>query len=177
MRVVDRRTRVTRRDFLLTGSAATLVVGAASIACPTGSWAVEVKALKPETMRTLVQVSRDIFPHDQIDDRYYVIALEGTDKAAARDEDARLLIESGVVGLDKEARAIRGKPYIEIPEEEGRVMLLNAIQDGEFFQKIRSDLITGLYNNDKLWLKFGYEGESASKGGYLDRGFDDVDWV
>ena len=115
--------------------------------------------------------------HHQIDDRYYVIALEGTDKAAARDEDVRLLIESGVAGLDKEARAIRGKSYIEIPEEESRVMLLNAIQDGEFFQKIRGNLITGLYNNPNLWLKFGYEGESASKGGYLNRGFDDVDWV
>lgn len=177
MRVIDRRARVTRRDFLLSGSATTLVVGAASIACPTGAWSVEVKTLRPETMKTLVQVSRDIFPHDRIADSYYAIALTGTDEAAGKDEKVRVMIEEGVAGLDIEARAITGMPYVEIPQEENRVLLLDAIQNGEFFQKIRGDLITGLYNNPKLWLKFGYEGESASKGGYLERGFDDVDWV
>ncbi len=50
-------------------------------------------------------------------------------------------------------------------------------QNGPFFQKVRSSLITGLYNNKELWPFFGYEGESASKGGYINRGFNDLDWV
>ena len=46
-----------------------------------------------------------------------------------------------------------------------------------FFQKVRSGLITGIYNNKEVWPVFGYEGESASKGGYINRGFNDLDWL
>jgi hypothetical protein len=28
-----------------------------------------------------------------------------------------------------------------------------------------------------VWPAFGYEGESASKGGYISRGFDDITWL
>jgi len=29
----------------------------------------------------------------------------------------------------------------------------------------------------EVWSAFGYEGESASKGGYMSRGFDDITWL
>ena len=38
-------------------------------------------------------------------------------------------------------------------------------------------LVTGLYNQKEVWPLFGYEGESFSQGGYIDRGFDDIDWL
>ena len=46
-----------------------------------------------------------------------------------------------------------------------------------FFQKVRGSLVTGIYNNPEVWAILGYEGESASKGGYINRGFDDIDWL
>ena len=46
-----------------------------------------------------------------------------------------------------------------------------------FFQTVRSGLVTGLYNNKALWPLFGYEGSSWQKGGYVDRGFADIDWL
>jgi hypothetical protein len=42
---------------------------------------------------------------------------------------------------------------------------------------VQGDLVVGLYNNQEVWPKFGYEGESASKGGYMNRGFNDIDWL
>jgi hypothetical protein len=42
---------------------------------------------------------------------------------------------------------------------------------------VRGNLVTGIYNNKEVWPLFGYEGESASKGGYIHRGFDDVAWL
>jgi hypothetical protein len=42
---------------------------------------------------------------------------------------------------------------------------------------MRGNLITGLYNNKDVWPLVGYEGESYSKGGYIQRGFDDITWV
>ncbi len=42
---------------------------------------------------------------------------------------------------------------------------------------MRANLIVGLYNQKELWPIFGYEGASFDKGGYLERGFDDIDWL
>ena len=57
------------------------------------------------------------------------------------------------------------------------VALLRTIDSGPFFQKVRGDLVTGIYNNPEVWPLFGYEGESYSKGGYIERGFDDIEWL
>ena len=35
----------------------------------------------------------------------------------------------------------------------------------------------GLYNQPEVWTILGYEGESASKGGYINRGFNDIAWL
>ena len=50
-------------------------------------------------------------------------------------------------------------------------------QDAGFFGAVRGSLVTGIYNNQEIWKQFGYEGESASLGGYIERGFNDVDWL
>ena len=42
---------------------------------------------------------------------------------------------------------------------------------------MRSTLVVSLYNQKDLWAKFGYEGSSADKGGYINRGFSDIDWL
>ena len=46
-----------------------------------------------------------------------------------------------------------------------------------FFQKVRGDLVVSLYNQKEVWPKFGYEGSSAEHGGYIKRGFADIDWL
>jgi hypothetical protein len=38
-------------------------------------------------------------------------------------------------------------------------------------------MITGIYNNPDVWKILGYEGASAHLGGYLKRGFDDINWL
>ena len=44
-------------------------------------------------------------------------------------------------------------------------------------QAVRGDLVVSFYNQKELWPHFGYEGESYSKGGYIARGFDDIEWL
>jgi len=51
------------------------------------------------------------------------------------------------------------------------------MEDSAFSQKVRSTLVTGIYNNRDVWLELGYEGPSAEKGGYITRGFDDINWL
>jgi hypothetical protein len=180
MREIDRRTKVSRRLFLRSTAAgmpaAALAAAGASISA-TAAWAQDAKALQPRTMATLVLMARDIYPHDHIADTYYIQAVAPWDGKAAADSAVKTLLEDGVALLNGTAQAKCGAAYLDVPWEEQRVAVLQAIEPTPFFQKIKGDLIVSFYNNHDLWPKFGYEGSSADKGGYIHRGFSDIDWL
>lgn len=165
---------LTRRDLLkqTTVASASVLVGAGFIAAPNAAWAVETNVLTPETMATLVQMARDIYPHDQVGDEYYVAAVKGYDTEAAAEG-----IEAGIAALNAAAHGKGHASYLAMGWERDRVDVLRAMEDSPFFQQIRGGLVTGLYNQKAVWPIFGYEGESFSKGGYIDRGFDDINWI
>jgi len=178
MRVLDKREAVSRRDFLAgsgkTALGAAMVCGAGTLMVPTAGWGMELKALKPETMATMIQIARDVYPHDRVADKYYAKAMRAHDDAAAGDADTLTMLEDGVADLNQRAG---GGGYLGTGWEADRVALLRDIEDSGFFQAIRGSLVVGLYNQKALWPLFGYEGASAAKGGYIERGFDDIDWV
>lgn len=170
---------MSRRELLKRGTAlgATFVVGAGFLAHADDAWAVELKALSPETMATVIQVARDTYPHDRVADRYYATAVKGHDDKAAEDADHKALIEGGVNTLNTMAVAAGATSYLAMGWEIDRVALLRQIENSPFFQAIRGGLVVSLYNQKEVWPIFGYEGESFSKGGYLERGFDDITWL
>lgn len=179
MREVDRRSRYDRRVFL---KGAATAVPVAAVATSTGlsitdAWADDATTLTPATMKTLVKIARDIYPHDSLADSYYITAIKPWDEKAAKDPAVKTLLTDGVSRLDQNARDRHKVAYAEVPWETDRVVLLQAIEQGEFFQKLRSDLIASLYNQKEVWPKFGYEGSSAEYGGYINRGFADIDWL
>ena len=148
------------------------MVGAGFVTSQDAAWATEVVALTPETMATLVQMARDIYPHDHVPTEFYVIAVKGYDTAEAAAE-----IEAGVTALNAAAQGQGHASYLAMGWERDRVAVLRGMEQSAFFQKIRGGLVTGLYNQKAVWPLFGYEGESFSQGGYIDRGFDDIAWL
>ena len=170
---------MTRRELLKRGTAlgTAFVAGAGFLAHAKDAWAMELKTLSPETMAALIQMARDVYPHDRIADQYYAIAVKGHDDKAAEDAAHKALIEDGIADLDKRAQAAGNPSYLGTGWEVDRVALLRQIESGGFFQAIRGGLIVGLYNQKEVWPIFGYEGESFSKGGYIERGFDDISWL
>ena len=164
------QTILSRRELLACslGVAGAFTLGGSFIAAADAAWALEVNHLKPRTMATLVQMARDIYPHDRIGDERYAIAVKGHDSA-----EQAPAVEAGVAMLD----GMSGGGYLDIGWEADRVGVLRRMQDTEFFQAVRGGLVTGLYNQQEVWPVFGYEGESFSKGGYIDRGFDDINWL
>ena len=181
MRQLDKRSRLTRRRFLQTTSVTAVGVGALATGTvlidPRGAWAMTLTTLSPETAKTLVQAARDIYPHDRLGEAFYAKAIEPYDAAAAKDASLKDLLTNGAADLDKQAAAKGAKSYADLPNEADRVAILKSVQGTPFFQKVRGDLITGIYNQPEVWAKFGYEGPSAPKGGYLHRGFNDLDWL
>ena len=167
-----------RRLFLKRSSeiafAAAVAVNAGALICASEAWGLEVKGLQPETMKTLILMSRDIYPHDRIADRYYAIAAKPFDEKAAADPAQKEMFEKGVADLN--AMAGPGG-YAGLGWEADRVALLHKISTTPMFEAVRSTLVVSLYNQQEIWPIFGYEGESYSKGGYIHRGFDDLDWL
>ncbi len=108
MRVLDKRVKLSRRGVLGAGSASLVVMSIASSGMIVGAdsaWAAMAKAVKPESFATLVQMARDIYPHDRLADKYYAKVIEGLDGAAAKSEDDKTLLEAGVADLNKAAQA------------------------------------------------------------------------
>lgn len=165
---------LTRRALLSRAAAAgTLAVaGSGFIAAPDAAWAVEVTAISEHEMATLLQMARDIYPHDRVADRYYAVAVRGYDS-----EDQKAAVAEGIAALDAAAREAGFETYLAAGWESERVAILRAIEETPFFQTVRGGLVTGLYNQKEIWPIFGYEGESYSLGGYIDRGFNDIDWL
>jgi len=161
---------MTRRELLAHSLVvgASFVIGAGFVASPNAAWAVEANHLNAKTMAKLIQLARDIYPHDKISDEFYVTAIKGYDSKEQAD-----IIEAGIADLDNKA----GGDYLSLGWEQQRVAVLRQIEDTPFFQTIRGGLVTGLYNQKAVWPIFGYEGESYSKGGYINRGFNDINWL
>ena len=165
---------LTRRQLLsrATAAGASFVVGAGFLAAPDAAWAVETTNVAPETFATLVQMARDIYPHDKVGDEFYVTAVKGYDSA-----DAAAGIEAGIAALNAAAQGKGFENYLAVGWERDRVDILRGMEDSAFFQQIRGGLVTGLYNQKAVWPIFGYEGASFEFGGYIDRGFDDISWL
>ena len=159
-------------EALAHGAGASFVAGAGFIAAPDGAWAAETTSLMPETFATLVQMARDIYPHDHVPDAHYVLAIKGYDTPEAAEA-----IEAGIAALDAAAQGRGFASYLATGWERDRADILRSIEEGSFFQQIRGGLVTGLYNQKAVWPLFGYEGESFSQGGYIERGFDDIAWL
>jgi hypothetical protein len=168
---------IDRRAFLTRSAATGILISSGALICAGEAWGLEVKALKPETARTLIKLARDIYPHDRLADKFYAVAVKGYDDKSGKDPATLAKFEGGVAALNAAAQAAHGVPYTGVGWEAERVALLRQIQDGGFFQGIRSDLVVSLYNQKEVWPLFGYEGESASKGGYINRGFNDIQWL
>jgi hypothetical protein len=168
------KTMLTRRELLSRSVAVgtVFVTGAGFVASSSAAWALEVEHLDPATMVTLIQMARDIYPHDHVADEFYASAVKGYDSA----ENAPN-IEAGIAALNAAARGKGHASYIDTGWERDRVDILRGMENSAFFQTIRGGLVTGLYNQKAVWPLFGYEGESFSKGGYINRGFDDINWI
>ncbi len=178
MREIDRRAQFSRRNFLRTTSVAVpaAIVAGASISAD-AAWAQAAKAIAPHDMATLVKVSRDIFPHDHIGDVFYVRAVTPWDAKAGKDDSVKTMVAEGVARLDQDAQERFKSNYMNVAWEADRVILLRGIEHTKFFRTLRTDLVVSLYNQPEIWPKFGYEGSSAEHGGYLARGFNDINWL
>lgn len=167
---------VTRRQFVATSGGVIAgilanLAGPIAALVPSTSWALSLNTLNEHSGKTLLQFARLLYPHKGLEDAVYALAVKDLDAAAADPATAELL-NSGIAALDETAQGA----WLLIPEAQ-QLEIIRGMETTPFFQKVRSTTVVSLYNNDMAFAHFGYEGPAFSKGGYLGRGFNDLDWL
>jgi hypothetical protein len=120
-------------------------------------------------LRTLARMIRVMFPHERFPDGPYERAAAGIVEGVQSDARMRAQLEQGMVELEAAGfAAMAGDKALEY---------LRGISGSAFFELVRSKTITSLYDDREVWSILGYEGPSHEQGGYLHRGFNDLDWL
>jgi hypothetical protein len=125
--------------------------------------APETAALSAQAAATVTAVARAMYPHDALPDEVYARVAEKLGEAA----ESTAVVKFGIAGLAGFAE----KSAVE------QAQALREIEGSEFFELVRSTAVVEIYSDARTWAAFGYEGPSFDKGGYLHRGFDDLDWL
>ncbi len=122
---------------------------------------------------TLVRLLKVAYPHRGFPDGPYERTAQAVlDAAAANPRQLAQLIQ----GLG-DLNVLRGIPFVEL-DDETALTVLRGIQDSSaFFANVRGIAVVALYDDHEVWDLLGYEGASFDQGGYVDRGFNDLDWL
>lgn len=130
-----------------------------------------MNTLSDRQLAELVAVTRALYPHPGLPDAPYErVATIITKQAGEAPELADLLRG----GLDDLSPWILYKPDAGPAALEAR---LRAIQGTAFFRTLRPLVAFHLYDDEQVRAHLGYPGASYDQGGYLHRGFDDLDWL
>lgn len=169
--VVKQNLPLTRRDFLK-GSGVLMGVLAAgttvALLAPSPVWAVELKALSQAEGTSLMSLGRVLFPHAKLPDAVYALLAKDLDGATAKTAE----LKAGIAALDK---ACDGN--FSTASDAKKEAAVKAIEGTPFFNTVRGQCVTSLYDNDMAYAALGYPGASWDKGGYITRGFQDLKWL
>ena len=136
------------------------------------TYAARPAVIGADARRSLIQMLRTMFPHGQIPDGPYERTVDALLLDANASPRVAALLAQGLFDLD----AVAGKPFAHLDENDA-YGLLEGIQDTPFFALVKAKGITTFYNDQQVWELLGYEGPSFDKGGYINRGFNDLTWL
>lgn len=128
--------------------------------------------LTEEARTTLVRVLRVSFPHECVPDGPYERTAETILTEARNETWFRMALAQGLLSLNQMA----GGDFRDL-DDDAALRALRRVEGTEFFGFIRRTAVLNLYDDAEVWEALGYEGPSFDQGGYLHRGFDDLDWL
>lgn len=164
-----------RREFLKGSGILIGTIASGSILsalAPSPVWAVELSAFSKAQGQTLMAMGRVLYPHKKLPDAVYALLAKDLDAKAAGSADAATLLRSGLAGLDRAA----GGSFQKASAAK-KLAVVKAIEGTPFFNTVRGQCVTSLYDNDMAYAVFGYPGSAWEKGGYITRGFQDLKWL
>lgn len=165
---------VSRRFFLMTTSMAGITTGALL----GGARAAAAAPLGTDQSALLLRMVQDIYPHpDLLNEAHYAAIVAAVTGAAEGSPETAAALTDGLTRIDAAAQETFGAAYSGIEDADAREGILRRFQHEGFFQNVRWTAYFGIYDNKDIWPLFGYQGSSVEFGGYIDRGFSDIDFV
>ena len=152
--------------FVKTPLALSTVLGARQV------FSEDAQTLNDHQRATLQHLCYVLYPFPEVGDTPYRRAIDAFEIELQRQPQKMQLILAGINQLDKHSST----KWINLPEQK-QVELLKMIETEEFFTTVLAFVNSHIFNDNKIWDFIGYEGSSLEKGGYLDRGFNDIDWL
>jgi hypothetical protein len=117
-------------------------------------------------------MARLLYPHDAIADDVYAEVIDDILSAAADDASLMETLGDAVTALN----AVQGGDWFEIDADD-QIKAMKSVESEPFFAAIQGGVMARFYNHPKVWGHIKYPGSSVEFGGYVDRGFDDIDWL
>lgn len=122
--------------------------------------------------QTLVRMLRVMYPHDSFPQGPYERTAQAVLDGVAATPRRRAQLCQGLNDLD----TMRSEPFVQL-EDAVALTVLRGVQDAPFFVDVLGVAGVAFYDDHEVWDLLGYEGPSFDKGGYVDRGFNDLDWL
>jgi hypothetical protein len=135
-------------------------------------WVEALKAITPPQAETLLAAVTTLYPHESLSPLIYRRVIVQFDRIAAQKPDAAKTFAAFSDELNRGAVL----PFAELAESY-RVQTLKRLETTPEFFFVQRLAIRYLYDDVEVWAAFGYEGASVHLGGYVKRGFDDLDWL
>ena len=110
-------------------------------------------------------MARLLYPHDALSDATYADIVKGF---ASDSEVLSACIEA--------LNSARSSEWLALGEDD-QIAVMRDIEGGSAFGAVQNAVRIALYNYPDLWKVIRYPGSSLEFGGYVDRGFDDIDWL
>jgi hypothetical protein len=120
----------------------------------------------------LIRTLQAAYPHANVPRGPYERTADKLIADAAQSAYNRAILEQGLADLD----ALAGGDFAGLNKADG-YRILKRVESTAFFGYVRRFTTVALYDDPEVWQALGYQGSSFDKGGYLHRGFNDLDWL
>ena len=162
-----------RRQFILRLSRIAVAISAAG-------WFVQARAgdtsganVSAHNQAALIaELSYQLLPIQAPQSALYQSVVHALMNQLTQRPGAAELIRQGVETFN----GFTGKPWLELTAKERR-QVIQALFDTPFVSMVRWTTQEVVLRDRQIWNQLGYQGSSIEKGGYLHRGFDDIDWL
>ncbi len=164
---------MTSRREVLRGAGGMITLVLANTACTfdkAESEEINAAAFSDHQLLTLTQILQHILPHAALDSAVYADAVAAIARQSINSGNKHKLLVEGVAALDASTIWLDAGASAQ-------VAALKAAEKTPFFLSLQQVAIEQVYRDDRTWQLVGYEGEAIKFGGYLNRGFNDIDWL
>jgi hypothetical protein len=173
MPMIARQTR--RRRFLV---AAISLAGLGATPLPvailrsSAAWANSDAGEDSAQLMAMTKLARHLFPYDRLADSVFAEVLGEVLAITVADPSTEKLLQSLEDKLDEQS----ARPWASLDNDEQLRMIVR-LQNSALFESVLGLVRFRLHYHPEVWELLGYPGSSVEYGGYVDRGFDDIDWL